>query len=331
MQSERLLHVCLRTPVEGQPALAAMLRSLAGQYEEFDWQQICGPHARAQVLLATARQLRPTVVFMQLQNAEAFSPATIEQLRAASDPSAVIVSWDGDQPDYAFTDPRHAWFIELGKVCDASLVTSTAQPPIYAAAGVKNPGYLQIGIDEELYQPRPPTPGTPEIVFLASRYEHTSHARRTELAAELHARYGNRFAVYGHGWESFSYGRALLTQPQEAGVYSAARCAISMSMRNDLPAYSSDRLFRALASGAVTLVEYFPELETTVGLQPGLHGFEWAARPELFDHIDAILDVPDPTYEFMRRAASEFARRYHSWKARAPELREVIRQVRASR
>lgn len=331
MQNERLLHIALRTPLEGQPALAAMLRSLADQYDDIDW-QLAGSTAaaRAEAVFTKAKKLRPTVVFMQLQNAEAFTPKAIKKLRELCDPSAVLIDWDGDQY-HGPEDPRHAWFIEIGKECDASLVTSTAHPPVYAAAGVPGAGYLQIGIDEELYRPKPPTPGTPEIVFLASRYEHTSHARRTELVQSLYKRYGKRFAVYGHGWESYPFGRPLLKQPDEAGVYCAARCAISMSMRNDLPAYSSDRLFRALASGAVTLVEEFPQLREVIGFEGGIHGLTWKTYDDLYALIDGVLAQTDDYYAEMRKWASDFAREKHSWKARVPELQRIIADVRAQR
>lgn len=318
---ERVLHMALRTPQEGQPALARALSSI-GEYDEIDWD--ASGIGAFETALANANRLRPTLIFAQIQRAGAFTPQQISELKAASDPACVACHWDGDM-HHRPAEPARAWFVELGKVFDTSLVCTTAHLAEYAAMGVNNPGYLQIGIDKTLYRPTEPTPGTPPIVMLASRY--ATHERRNRIVEQLAERYGDQFAVYGHGW-SGSCARPMLRQDQEAGVYAAAKCAISMSIRNDLPCYTSDRLFRAMGSGAVVLAELFPGMVETLGLNPGVDCLAWFSTETLFRGIEFARSVPEEIGRWMRARASHLVHVRHTWQARMPELLEIVRAVR---
>lgn len=321
---EKLFHVALRTSFEKQPALAAALKSIArAGYDEIGWQATPAP-LRVRKIVEKVSALRPTIIFMQLQSKDALDAKDIEFIRkAAGNPT--IISWDGDLRDEP-ADPGRKWFVELGKVIDASLVTNTVHPPIYKSLGVRGAGYMQIGIDENIYKPATPARNVPEIVFLASKYD--SHSRRDEVVAALSKRYKKRFGVFGHGWNKLFTGHGMLRQDQEAAVYTAAKCAISMSIRNDLPSYTSDRLFRALASGAVTLVEDFPGL-LELGVVPNINAYVWKTIDELISQIDYIINFDDPWLSSMRAAASSLARTAHSWQARMPELLEIVKKCRS--
>jgi hypothetical protein len=278
--------------------------------------------------------IRPTLVFMQIQRVSPITAELVEQLRGCCDPDVVIVNWDGDQhhePDA----PQRAWFRELGQACDTSLVVNTAHQPIYAAAGVRNPGYLQIGIDPDIYKPTDPTPCTPQVVLLASRYGgYAAYKHRQDIADTLEKTYGgNVFGVYGSGWSGPS-GRPMVAQTQEAGIYNAAGVAVSMSIRNDLPRYTSDRLFRALASGAYVAVERFPDMEG-LGLVDEVNCEFWTGWGEL---QDIILRVSDSGHYRetarqvdLRYQARLLAHTYHTWDARMPELLYIVDAVRAAR
>lgn len=324
-QTERLLHIALRTPFEGQPSLAAALRSLACEYADVEWMTAETRGTLVHDVLAAARALKPTLVFMQLQRRTPITPAIVESLRVIS-PDAVIVNWDGDQHHEPASAER-AWFVELGKVCDASLVVNTRHPAEYAAMGVRHPGYLQIGVDDR-YRPTAPAKGVPRVVLLASNY--ATHRSRVELVRSLTETLGPReFGVYGGGWNGAPAARPMLHQDEEPPVYAGTRAAISMSIRADLPRYTSDRLFRALASGALVFVERFPECET-LGLRDGENCRLWSD----WDELKALVTAPTAPEEqelALRMNAAQLTRRYHTWHARMGELLAIVDAVRGDR
>lgn len=318
--NERLLHIALRTPWEGQPGLAKALRSIASDYQEIDWQRE-GKNFPIK-LLEIAIRFNPTIVFAQLQCKDALTPKHIKTLRNVCNKDAVLISWDGDirgEPD----SPSRKWFVELGKELDISLITNTGQLDGYRKQGIRC-DYLQIGIDHEIYKIVEPIPGVPRIVTLASKYE--THKRRNDLIQKLAKRYGSDFAAYGAGWEGTSFGRPMLTQYQEAQVYNSAEIAISMSIRNDLAHYSSDRLFRALASGGHVIAEYFPGFHDLAGNTTSFLEFD-----DLCKKIDFYLSDGKYASKEFRKKTSEAAHKQHSWLARMPELQQIVAEVRSRR
>jgi len=343
--TERTLHLALKTPQEPQAALERALRSISSQYEQVDWcyaeRQPGGIEKAAQ---SAAARLNPTLVFLQIQRANTLPGAVIERLRAVCHPSCVIVQWDGDM-HHTPRDPGRQWFIDLGRACDCNLTVETGYQKDYLAAGVRHPGYLEIGIDEQFYHPTEPTPGIPPVVLLAACYPDLEqiapggYAGRVRVAAECEKAYGiDGFGVYGSGWgpdPQRNYPgnvcrREFLNQPQEAGVYAAAAAALSLSIRCDLPRYTSDRLFRMLASGAVCLVENLPDYEG-LGLVDGVNCLifdEWDGLKSDLDEI--LLTRNSPRWSTMRQEAARLGLE-HTWAARMPELLACIDAVRAHR
>src|SRR4029077_10849063 len=122
-----------------------------------------------------------------------------------------------------------------------------------------------------------------------------AYAPRRDLVARLGRRFEDEFAVYGSGWPIAPHVRPFLRQAEEAVVYHAARAAISMSIRNDLARYTSDRLFRALAAGAYVLVERFPDA-AGLGLFDGVNCRFWSDEPELRRALYRVLGEADPDY-----------------------------------
>lgn len=316
VRGRRLLHLALRDARERQPALAAALASLAEDYDELDWNHCSHLEQR---FIDKVREFRPTVIWMQLQRRTEISALTIEKIKCIT-PDVKVVNWDGDQHHEPHDAERH-WFVELGRACDASLVVNTKHPVEYASLGVKNPGYLQIGVDGQIYTEMPPGKHVHDVLFLGSHYR--THDARNNLVRDLKDEYGRRFGVYGYGWR-FSDG--FLFQHQEAPAYNAAKCAISMSIRNDLPRYTSDRLFRAMSSGAVTLVEDFPDYKA-LGLRHDENCIVWRGRAGLFAAVERALAMSEPERTAIRAAARSVARRRFTWSARMPELNWILEQI----
>jgi len=259
---ERILHLANRNLDDAYDEVGRALRLLAES--DADYRQVCFapdayPDAEA---FECAVEIKPTLVFMHPQCESVITPDVVEDLRPLCDPSCVIVQWTGDQ-HYEPADAGQRWFVELGRVCDASLVVNTRHPAEYEALGVRHPGFFEVGIDETLWCSATPTPGTPPIVCLANEYPQFDYSTRNHAFVSIACAFPNRFAVYGTGWETQTAipWRPYLRNEDVPGVYSAARAALSISIRADLPRYTSNRLFYAMGCGAVILVERFPDCE----------------------------------------------------------------------
>lgn len=323
-QTERVLHFALKTPQDPQAALERALRSIAVEYAEVDWcrdEYNAGGHLRN-----AAAALRPTLIFMQIQKAlPRFASRELRAVREVCDPSCVIVNWDGDQ-HYEPEQHERAWFVELGRVADTSLVVNTDHPHRYGRMGVRFPGYLQIGYDERIYRPDTTSAYQPKraVVFLGQNYPHiAAYDRRRAAVRALRARFGDAFAAHGNGWTEADGGAPFLPPADEAAAYWAAHAAISISIRADLPRYTSDRLFRLLGSGGVPVVERFADMEG-LGLEEGVNCVGWSSPDEL-----CAIQLPadwDP-----RPAAFALAYAHHTWQVRMQELLAIVDHVRARR
>jgi hypothetical protein len=327
---ERVLHLANRHLDDTYDEVGRALRMLAGSdadYRQVRFMPDSYPDAEA---FEAAVAIKPTVIFMHPQCESVITPDVVEDLRPLCDSKCVIVQWTGDQ-HYEPADEGQRWFVELGRVCDASLVVNTKHPGEYAELGVKHPGFLEVGIDETLWCPAAPTPDTPPIVCLANEYPQFDYATRNHAFASIAAAFPDRFAVYGTGWENQTAipWRQYLRNEDVPGVYSAARASISSSIRSDLPRYTSNRLFYALGCGAVILVERFPDCEG-LGLVDGHNCLLWRDEEELHDDLERILRTRPEDWLAMRAAARELGVA-SSWAVRMGELQCIIDVIRSDR
>ena len=328
MQRERVLHLSRRNRNQMQVGLARAFQRIALRYEivDFAMTPMCSV---ADNLLYAASHLAPTLVWMQLQqDPEVITPALLRRLRGTCASNVVIVCWDGDQ----HFEPRawqRAWFVDLGREFDAAFVKNTAHPYEYAALGVRRPGYLGQGADCDALRPVVPTPaGVPEVVFVANhnaavgRYTH-----RIEIAARLKDTYGDRCGIYGRNWGA--RGNGPVTEADQPRLYSGARASLSVSIRADLPRYTSNRLLNILACGGVALVERFPDC-AGLGLVDGENCLLWTTWDELVERTEWALYAPQAATDALRAAAYALSAE-HSWTAYMGQLLAVVDTIRAER
>lgn len=331
---ERVLFATLRNSNNPGVALSRALRSMTvngGAYREQDWRTL-PPRACAAALIQFAREIVPTIVFLHLQRGGTFcTPEFVHALRAQCDPRVVILTWTGDR-FHAPGDPDSRWVVDLGKVCDASLGVTTGDAEAYARLGVRHPGFLACGFDPDVYRPVEPAPDVPEIVMLANHHRNlVAYEPRKELCQWLSATFPGKFRVYGFNWEK-TIGVAShpqLSIDKEAGIYAACKVAISMSMRNDLERYTSDRLLRMLGCGVLSCVEEFPDY-AGLGLEHGINCLMWRDRDGLELLLRQVLGGEIPHADEIRRGARELSK-LHTWDAHMGELMAIVDAVRAIR
>ena len=193
----------------------------------------------------------PDTIFLQIQsdtidgkNTNAYIGGIIKAFR---DKGAFVINWTGDLRN---TTPP--WMVEFAKNVSITMFSNMRDVEYCKARGI-NTGFLQQGIDTNIFRPDGVKGNAPEIVFLANNYvnQFPLSGFRKEAINLLRRKYGNRFKVYGNGWGADS-GNVNNSQYEEAKIYRSAKIAISISHYN-VDRYFSDRLGRALCSGTFVI------------------------------------------------------------------------------
>jgi hypothetical protein len=306
-----------------------LMRALSslGEYLKVDWRQAAISRELDSQALRAAAAIQPTLVCLEMRGPTPRrggpTPALLHQVRALCDPRAVLVLFYGDQ-FHEPSAPANAWLLELARAADVFLICNTQHPAEYARLGVPHPGYLQAGFDPgHFHQGVVADPGAPLLAFMGSRHTKPGYTHRNEVVGQLGKAFPGALRCYGHGCVRAS---TYLEPAAEAAVYAGARGALCMSIRNDLPRYTSDRLFRALGSGAVALVEAFPDVEG-LGLEHGRNCLLWRTWDELRCLAAACLR-PEADLQPLRSGALALAHKVHTWDARMYELAAIAEAVR---
>lgn len=198
-------------------------------------------------VLIIANEFKPDIVFMQIQAENIILKNVCERLKELG---AFVINWNGDK--------RHEtpqWMIDLAPYVSCTSFSNMDDVNYMRSLGFKSE-YLEIGYDPLIYTPIGESYEVPEIVFMGNNYGHGHFPMSTfriEMVEFLQKEYGNRFGVYGHGWQNGN-GNVNHSQWEEAKHYRGAKIAINVSHFDSLN-YNSDRLLRILGSG-VTCISY---------------------------------------------------------------------------
>lgn len=322
----RLLHLSLESAAEPQTDLRRAFAAL-GPTVDMPWHPLTAERART--VLEAARAHRPDVVFAQVQS-DSWSPEFVAALRDAVGPRCTLVEWTGDVRTNA-AQPVERWLVRLAQSFDLVLADNTT----YArklAIDERVPaacGYLACGIDPALNPFRPDEVELEQAVFTGTNYKTLDGGERDRMFRSIAHALPGRLAVYGAGWGAYPWAHPFVDQGTASQIMRDAALAISTSLFQDLGRYSSDRLKRALASGAVVAVRRFPDMEG-LGLEVGRNCLAWSTEAELLELVCGWTR-PERAAErsAMRREAAALAHRRFTWDRVTEELLAIVRDHRA--
>jgi len=221
----------------------------------------------------------PDIVFLQIQsdtidgkNTNAYIGDLIRQFK---DRGSFIINWTGD-----IRNSTPQWMIDFADNVSITMFSNMRDVDHCKNIGI-NTGFLQQGIDTNIFSPNGDKADSPDIVFLANNYvnQFPLSGYRKQAIQKLRNKYGDRFKVYGNGWGENS-GNVNSSQYEEAKVYRGCKIAISISHYN-VDRYFSDRLGRALCSGAFVLSHYYEGIEKD---------FEVGKHLDVFHKLDEMIN-----------------------------------------
>lgn len=280
-------------------------------YVGFDWQKNryeFGVEKMREELLKQAALFNPVLIFAHIQNPEALDELT---WKALANIGYVI--------HYTF-DVRFAaemeWMYELAPMLGHTFFACSEDVRNCEIKGIRNVSQIHSSCDMELFKHQGKYVYAFDVSFVGNRYDNVDinfpkAKERQEMIEVLEEKYPSRFMAYGLGQKG-----GLIAPPVEANVYNYSRIAINQN-NFDLHDYTSDRLWRIMASGAMCLTKYFPGIEKI--FQKEVH-LDW------FNTLDEMTELADYYLkdENERRAVAEvgmnYVRENHTWTDRIEEM-----------
>lgn len=267
-------------------------------------------------IMGKAAMISPSIIFLQIQNPEAISVESCIRLNAI----APVIEFTVDCRSYDKT----IWLYDLAQNISLTCCSNEDDVMQCVMRGA-NAILVPSSADYDFYQPRQmPLIGinTPEIVFIGQNYAVTNTAfdkdkDRQEIIEYLYQQYPNQFGAYGQGQVNHRY----VHPNEEMLLYHNSKIVIG---HNNFyrSGYSSDRLYRAMGSGAFFLTSYFPDMEDT--FEEGVHLASYKTKEELKEKIDYYLEDMIKRKE-VALAGCIRVRSFHRWSDRFKQVIDALK------
>ena len=265
------------------------------------------------VLLQTAKQVVPDIIFIQVQAPNAISPQTAYNLSQLG----FCMEWSGD---IRHDLPVH--YVTLGESFHLTTFSNMRDVRKAREAGLKS-DWLECGIDPFKFRKWEDASPTRPIVAHFNDYNgmfELSQYRR-DIVNKLRAEFGSQFGVYGN-FEG-AQGNFNSDQIAEAKNYAAAKIAINCS-HFCVERYSSDRLGRiTMTGGALALTHEFPAIEEMY--TPGKHLVTFSNLDDMCDKIRYYLSHEEERLQIVK-AAQQHCFDNYSFDAMARRIVELYFQ-----
>ena len=257
-------------------------------------------------MVRVSSEIKPDIIFLQYQQADVIAPEVFIRMKA-DNPNAWIVNYTGD-----VRHPLPTHYIDTGKIIDCTLFCNVTDVWEARRLGIKSE-YLQYGIDPEIYFHAESQSNIPKIVFLGNNYtnQFPLSIQRKQMVDFLKKEYGTRFGVYGTNWGTHETGNLMGNQFGEANIYRACKIAINFS-HFDYERYSSDRMFRIMASGALCMTHRYAGMH--LDFDSGENVVAWDTFEHLKFQIDYYLDNEEQRKQ-IAKAGCELVHRTHTFDA----------------
>lgn len=157
---------------------------------------------------------------------------------------------------------------------------------------------------------------------------HWYNRQRRRLIRDLERRFGDKFAVFGHGWEGVRSWHGPIPFEHQHQVCRRAEVVVGGVPFSRQRYYTSDRVFIQIASG-VPFVDLAIEGTETI-LRPGEHWYLADRLGDIADLCDNLLAQPSADQMEKARLAAEFVRQNHSTERRCRLVVRTLLDVRKS-
>lgn len=258
---------------------------------------------------------KPDLIFLHIQNGSVFDPETLKQLSAI----APTINYTFDVRD----NEKSKWLSEWAKFIDFSFVACAEDAnDINKEIGKEVAFVLQSSADFGFFRPIDRKIECPKITFQGNNYSQSNLGfelaqERQDMINFLYKNYGSDFGAYGIGQQNKG-----TNIHQEIELYASSEIVINHN-NFQRTFYTSDRIWRAMASGAFVLTKWFSGIDTF--FEKGNHLDWWETFDELKGLIDIYLNQP-LLRAAIAKSGCDAVRDRHSWTKRMQLVLELIKK-----
>lgn len=251
------------------------------------------------------------VLFMQLQEANAIYPETLENIYKKT----LILNWTGDVRENV------DYFTSIGKHC-VTLFSNDTDTHKMRKLGFRS-DYWQTGYDHAWYHNNLKH-RLNKIVFIGNNYNHgafSNSQKREDMVRALKKEFGNNFIIRGSNWQHIdNQATHTRNKEDEASLYNTNLISINIPHIN-FSKYYSDRKLRGMACGSLVLSETYEDNEHE--FQKGVHFDSWDNIPHLIEKCHYYINNRNLAINIGLNA-SKFVIEKCTWDYRMVELKEII-------
>ncbi|WGS86792.1 glycosyltransferase [Methylomonas sp. UP202] len=148
---------------------------------------------------------------------------------------------------------------------------------------------------------------------------------RPKLIAALQEEFGDKFALYGKGWDNFQCARGPIDFFKQVEAYNASKVAIGIPQFSDIEYYDSNRPFNTIAMGIPYVSGYSPKFDEI--LKDGVHCHYFKTPNQAVDKVKWLLSMPEQQRLEMALSAAEYVRKHHTQRSRMEILISALEKV----
>lgn len=311
MKKPLVLFVGIYSSTYHSAGMVSAIKNLGYDVDIINWQNYRFQHGTESLrnfVLVTAKGCRPDLIFMQIQNSEAFSTWNFKELNDI----APVINFTFDVRENIL------WYKEVASEVALTVFACDRDAKDCRDSGIKNVMHSHSSCDMDIYKPIAERIECPEIIFLGgelskSNVNFPKSQQRIEMVALMKKEFGSRFGVYGNGWE----GSKIVYEQEEVLLYNSCKIAITQN-HFDLAGYASDRQWRAISCGALTICQYYHDLIEDIPQSPS-----WTTFDDLVVGCEYFLNHSEQRKQFSLMN-KHWVRTHHTWENRFKQIIQTL-------
>lgn len=318
-----VLHVAIDSPNYSSTGINKAFENNGYEVIMFKWQDYRfsnGIEETRKEIIRLAKERIPDLIFFHVQNESILDIDTVSILTGMS----ITVNYTFD----VRTKEKTEWLYKLAPFFSLTLFACKEDADECKGRGIRNVNYIHSSCDIDIYKslqlPEDIKSKYPsEIAFIGNNFEDTNlefegATQRRQMVQFLEKEFKDNFEVFGMNWNP----SRLINPQEEINIYNS--CKIAIAQNNfKRTGYTSDRIFRIMASGCFCLTEYYVGIEKD--FKKGVH-LEWW---KTFDELRALIILclsDNEERNLIAKIGSTFVRENMNWSNSIAEIKTMINE-----